>query len=78
MTSINYDTMDDPETFVPRHMRGSYKRYFEQGLDAGSFGMAVINLNPHKAKCLADVVNSQHIETQIEWVKRHAPKTKGE
>lgn len=76
---IDYTTMDDPETFVPPHMRGGYKRYFEHGIEPGSFGQAILEKDAEKARCRADHINLQHIETQIAWVEKYAPQnTKGD
>lgn len=68
---IDYSTMDDKETFVPHHMRGAYQRYIEHGIDAGSFGMAIINLDTEGAVIRADSINMFHIETQMAWVKKY-------
>ena len=67
---IDYKTMDEPETFVPQHMRGGYMRYFEHGISPGSFGQAILNLDAELARRRADHVNINHIESQIAWVKQ--------
>ena len=68
---IDYSTMDDKETFVPHHMRGAYQRYIEHEIEAGSFGMAIINLDGDMARRRADPVNIHYIETQMAWVKKY-------
>lgn len=70
---IDFSTMENPETFVPEHMRDGYERYFEFGISPGSFGMAIINLDEAQAKNRADHINIHHIETQIEWMKKYSP-----
>jgi len=70
MTMINYDAMDEPETFVPEHMRGGYKRYFEHGIPPGSFGQAILDMDSEAARVRADHININHIESQIAWVKQ--------
>lgn len=71
----NYEAMDEPETFVPRHMRDGYKRYIDHGIEPGSFGMAIINGDREGARARADHINIDHIETQIEWVQKYGRRT---
>jgi len=68
---INYEAMDDPDTYVPEHMRGVYQRYFDHGIPPGYFGEAILNLDAETARARADHVNINHIETQIAWVKKY-------
>ena len=72
---INYETMDDPETFVPPHMRDGYKRYFEHGIEMGGFGMAIIKQDAEWARVKADSVNINHIDTQMAWVSQQTKET---
>jgi len=72
---IDYETMNEPETFVPPHMRDGYKRYFEYGIDPGSFGQAIIDGDAEAARARADWINENHIDSQIKWVKQQ---TKGD
>lgn len=64
--------MDDPETFVPHHMRSGYMLYIEHGISPGSFGDACIRGDIEAATRRADHINVNHIESQIEWCKRYA------
>jgi len=68
---MDYKTMDDPETFVPHHMRDGYMLYVEHGISPGSFGQAIIRGDVEDARCRADFINQHHIETQIAWVKKY-------
>jgi len=61
--------MKDKETYVPLHMREGYMNYFNNGVKTGGFGMAVINEDLDYAYRKADYTNSQHVESQIAWVK---------
>jgi len=73
MTNINYEAMDDEETFVPHHMRGAYQRWIENGLGAGGFGMALITGDLGAAIARADMTNAKHILSSFNWFKQHAP-----
>ena len=73
MSEIDYKTMDDPETFVPHHMRGGYKLYVEHGISPGSFGSAILEQDVEKARRMADHINAGCIDTQIAWVKKYVP-----
>lgn len=68
---MDYKTMDDPETFVPHHMRDGYKLYVEHGISPGSFGSAILRGDTEDARNRADHINARHIETQIAWVKKY-------
>lgn len=68
-TPINYEAMDNPETFVPHHMRGGYQRFFEHGISPGSFGQAILDGDAERARARADHININHIESQIAWVR---------
>lgn len=73
--TIDYSKMDERETFVPHHMREGYRMYFEHGINPGSFGQAILNLDPEDAMGRADHINIHHIDSQINWVKKYARRT---
>lgn len=61
--------MKQKETFVPEHMREGYIRYINNGIDTGSFGMAIIQGNKELALLRADFTNINHIDSQIEFFR---------
>lgn len=75
---VDYEAMDNKETFVPHHMRGAYQRYFDFGISPGSFGDAVIRGDRQAALDRADFINKHHIDSQIAWVKMNSQHTKKE
>lgn len=75
MNMIDYKTMNNPETFVPHHMRDGYRLYIEHGISPGSFGQAIIAGDEDAARNRADWINKDHIETQIAWVKKYGRRT---
>lgn len=68
---INYEAMNEPETFVPHHMRDGCKLFLERGIPPGSFGQAIIRGDLEDAKNRADHINAHHIESQMAWVKKY-------
>ena len=72
---INYDAMDDPETYVPQHMRDGYKLFFEHGISPGSFGQAILRGDKRDAMARADWINIHHIDSQLAWMEKYAPTT---
>ena len=73
MTNVNYEAMDDEDTFVPIHMRGAYQRWIEHGLEPGGFGIALITANFEAATHRADAVNAKHIMSTFQWFVLYAP-----
>ncbi len=67
------DAMNEPETFVPTHMRGGYMRFIERGIAPGSFGQAILRGDLEDARNRADHINANHIESQIAWAKKYVP-----
>jgi hypothetical protein len=69
----NYKTMDNPDTYVPDHMRESFKLWIEQAISPGSFGMAVLRNDLMLSLTRADVTNARHLRTIALWVYNYAP-----
>lgn len=70
---MNYELMDDRETFVPPHMRDGFKLWIENGIPPGSFGMAVLSNDLKGAFGKADNINKNHIGSIVAWFYNFAP-----
>lgn len=65
--------MSDKLCYVPMHMRDGYKRWIENGIEPGDFGMAILRRDLKTAILLADIVNKDHISSQMTWLHNYAP-----
>lgn len=70
---VNYEAMNDPETFIPEHMRDGFKLWFENRISPGSFGMAVLTNDLKEAIGRADHINRNHINSIVAWLYNYAP-----
>ncbi len=70
---INYEAMDNDESYVPRHMRGGVQRYIEHGISMGGFGTALVSNNLKEAIGRADLENKKHITSTVAWFYSYAP-----
>lgn len=69
----NYETMTQPVTFVPEHMRDGISRYIEQGIRPGSFLTAVVQNDLREAIGHADDINLTALPTIVAWFYNYAP-----
>jgi hypothetical protein len=65
MSTLDYDSL-------PHHLRGGMKRYFEEGIETGSFLRAVLEGDSQKSYSLGDL-RSLRARPQIEAFLRKAP-----
>jgi hypothetical protein len=65
--------MDEPETYVPEHMREPFQRWIEYGISPGSFGFALLSNDLKGSFLLADHINSRHIKSIFTWFYNYAP-----
>lgn len=72
--NINYDAMKEYYTFIPEHMRDGFRRWVENGIEPGSFGMAVICNDLREACGCADPTNQQHLVSTVAWFYNFAPR----
>lgn len=65
--------MNNPETFVPHHMREGFLLWIDHGISPGSFGRAVLNNDLAGSFGKADHINKDHIGTTVAWLYNFAP-----
>lgn len=70
---VDYGMMDDSFCYVPPHMRDSFKLWIENGINAGSFGMAVLTNDLKEAIGRADDINKEHLPSIVAWLYNYAP-----
>lgn len=58
---------------LPTHMQEGFKRYIEQRVPMGSFGMAVLSNNLREALGRADAVNRRRLFDIVAWLWQYAP-----
>lgn len=63
---MNYDRL-------PEHMQDGFKRYFEDRIPMGSFGMAVVSNDLKEAFGRADEVNRERMFDIVSWLYNNAP-----
>ena len=61
-----YDTL-------PGHMQGAMRRYIEQGIAPGSFGLAVLSNDLVMAFGRADHINTLHMQEWASWLYNECP-----
>lgn len=70
---INYEAMNDPDTYVPNHIRDGIKNYIENGIPNGSFVTAILANDLREACGRADAWNSRALVTIVSWFWNFAP-----
>lgn len=65
--------MNDPEMFVPEHIRGGLIRYLELGIPPGGFLTAVLENNLFEAFGRADQTNQRALFGIVSWIYNNAP-----
>lgn len=58
---------------IPEHMHGGLKRYIENGIEPGSFLMAVLENNLKEAFGCADHINAQKIGDYVRYLYNYSP-----
>jgi hypothetical protein len=58
---------------LPQHMQGAFKRYFENRISPGSFGVAVLTNDLIGACHRADHINQSRLFDIVKWLYNHAP-----
>lgn len=73
MEEVNYEAMNDPETFVTEYMREGFRLWIENAIPPGSFGMAVLSNDLKEACGRADTTNRRYIFSIVSWLYNYAP-----
>ena len=71
---MDYETMNNLDTYIPPHMRDGFKLWIEHGISPGSFGRAVIDNDLLNVVAHADHINKSNIPTIVSWFYNYAPR----
>lgn len=74
MSKLRVNGAPIPYDTVPvDYMADAMANYFEHGIPAGSFGMALLTNNLRETFACADDTNSRNIRQWVQWLYDNAP-----